>query len=163
VDNGYTSINGANLTYDGNRNLTADSFNTLIYDVENRLIQSQNSAWGTIQFLYDPVGHRKQKTVGTVTTQFVLLGDDEIADYAGAGVGTPLLLTVRGVGGFPVAAITPSTGGVLYHHHDALGSTVAVTQTGTSGPAEVYTYDEFGIADGGSSATYRFAGYRYDK
>ena len=163
VDNGYTNINGATLTYDGNRNPTYDGFNTLTYDVENRLIQAQNSAFGTIQFLYDPLGHRKQKTGGAVTTQFVLLGDDEIADYAGVGVGLPQLLTVRGVRGLPVAAITPSSGAVVYYHHDVLGSTVAVTQAGTSGPAEVYTYDEFGIVGSGSFATYRFAGYRYDK
>jgi RHS repeat-associated protein len=61
-----------------------------------------------------------------------------------------------------VAAITVSTGAVAYYHHDALGSTVAMTQAGTSGPAEVYTYDEFGNPAGGSFATYRYGGYRYD-
>ncbi|HUB77547.1 MAG TPA: RHS repeat-associated core domain-containing protein, partial [Bryobacteraceae bacterium] len=165
ADNGYTSVGGENLTYDGNHNVTFDGFNTLTYDVENRLIQAQNAMSGTSQYLYDSLGHRKQKQVGGangVTTQFVLVGNEEIADYSGTGVGTPQMLTVRGAGGLPVAAITPSTGAVAYYHHDALGSTVAMSQAGTTGPAEVYTYDDFGNSAGGSFATYRYAGYRYD-
>src|SRR5262249_2991371 len=35
VNNGYTTVGGVSLTYDGNRNLTFDGFNTLTYDVEN--------------------------------------------------------------------------------------------------------------------------------
>ncbi len=99
-------------------------------------------------------------------TQFVLAGGDEIADYNGEGVGVPWMLTVRGVGGLPVAAITPATSGqtesVAYYHHDVLGSTVAATQAGASGPAEVYVYSEFGEPAGGSFLPYQFAGYRYD-
>ena len=62
VNNGYTTAGGASLTYDGNQNLTFDGVNTLTYDVENRLIQAQNAA-GTSTYLYDPLGHRKQKQV----------------------------------------------------------------------------------------------------
>jgi YD repeat-containing protein len=108
------------LTYDGNHNLTYDGFNTLSYDVENRLIQAQNALSGASQYFYDPLGQRKQKLVGGVTTQFVLAGNDEIADYSGAGAGTPQVLTVRGVGGSPVASIAVSSGAVAYYHHDAL-------------------------------------------
>ncbi len=162
ADNGYTAVGSTNLTYDGNHNVTYDGVNTLTYDAENRLVQAQNTLSGTSQYLYDPLGHRKQKLVSGVTTQFVLVGDDEIADYSGTGTGTPQLLTVRGIGGLPVAVVTPSTGVAVYFHHDALGSTVAVTQAGTSGPAEVYTYNEFGAPAGGSFSAYLFAGYRYD-
>jgi RHS repeat-associated protein len=165
VDNGYTNANGVAFTYDGNHNLTFDGFNNLTYDVENRLIQAQSASVGISQYLYDPLGHRKEKLVNGVTTQFVLAGNDEIADYAGdagGGPGAPLLLTVRGVRASPVAAIVESSGGVVYYHQDVLGSTVATTQAGTSGPAGVYSYSEFGMAWGGNFATYRFAGYRYD-
>jgi len=41
-------------------------------------------------------------------------GDEEIADYWGAGAGTPVLLTVRGPAGLPAAAVTVSTGAVVY-------------------------------------------------
>ncbi len=60
---------------------------------------AQNAAWGTSTYLYDPLGQRKQKQVGEAITQFVLVGVQEIADYNGEGVGTPWMLTVRGVGG----------------------------------------------------------------
>jgi len=162
VDNGYSSLGATNLTYDGSHNLTYDGFNTLSYDVENRLVQAQNALSGTSQYLYDPFGRRKQKVVNGVTTQFVLVGIDEVADYSGPGAGTAQTLYVRGVGGSVVAAVTPSTGAAVYYHHDGLGSTVALTQAGTSGAAETYTYSEFGTPAGGNSAAYSYAGYRYD-
>jgi RHS repeat-associated protein len=162
VDNGYAAVNSVNLTYDGDHNLTYDGFNTLAYDVENRLIQAQNAISGTSQYLYDPLGRRKQKVVAGVSTQFVLAGDEEVADYSGTGAGTPQILTVRGVGGSPVASVTVSSGAVAFYHHEVLGSTVALTQAGTSGAAEAFTYSEFGAPSGGSGAAYLFAGYRYD-
>jgi RHS repeat-associated protein len=162
VDNSYTSVGATNLTYDGNHNLTYDGFNTLTYDVENRLIQAQNALSGTSQYLYDPLGRRKQKVVNGVATQFVLAGRDEVADYAGPGAGTAQTLYVRGLDATVAAAVTASTGGAVYYHRDGLGSTVALTQAGTSGAAETYTYGEFGTPSGGTSATYSFAGYRYD-
>jgi len=162
ADNAYTAVNATNLTYDGNHNLTYDGVNTLSYDVENRLIQAQNALSGTSQYSYDPLWHRMQKSVNGVTTQFVLAGDEEVADYSGAGAGTPQVLTVRGAGGSPVASIAVSSGAVAYYHRDVLGSTVALTQAGTSGAAETFAYGEFGAPAGGTGTSYLFAGYRYD-
>ena len=165
VNNGYTTAGGVNLTYDGNANLTYDGFNTLTYDVENRLISAQNGAAGQSLYSYDPVGHRSQKQSGGVTTQFVLAGDEEIADFTGSGVGIAQMLTVRGIGGLPVAAVQPATAGsaesIVYYHHDVLGSTVAGTAPGQAA-AEVFSYGEFGAPGAGSALTYRFVGYRYD-
>lgn len=162
ADDGYVTVGAATITYDGNHNVAYDGSNTMAYDVENRLIQAVNVAAGTNQYLYDPLGNRKQKTVNGVTTQFLVAGGDEIADYSGTGTGIPQVLTVRGIDGAVVAAITPSSGAAVYYHGDVLGSTVAVTQAGTSGAGDVYTYDEFGDPGAGTYATYRFAGYRYD-
>lgn len=154
-------------TYDGNQNLTFDGANTLTYDVENRLIQAQNGAWGTSQYLYDPLGNRKQKQVSGVVTEFVLAGAQEIADYDCTNdVCLPRTLTVRGVGGLPLAQIVPAGDAsqqenIAYYHHDALGSTVAATIPGVDGAAETYTYGEFGESAGGS-LPYQFAGYHYD-
>ena len=165
VNNGYTGAGAVNFTYDGNANLTYDGFNTLTYDVENRLISAQNGVVGQSLYSYDPLGHRSQKQSGGVTTQFVLAGNEEIADFTGTGVGTAQLLTVRGVGGLPVAAVQPATAGtaelIVYYHHDALGSTVAGTAPGQAA-AEVFSYGEFGAPGAGSALTYRYAGYRYD-
>jgi YD repeat-containing protein len=110
ADNGYVSLGNSisgseSFTYDGNQNMTFDGVNTLTYDVENRLVEAENAAWGTSTYLYDPLGHRKQKTVEGVTTLLVLAGGQEIADYNGTGVCPASMLTVRGVGGLPVAAI----------------------------------------------------------
>jgi YD repeat-containing protein len=175
ADNGYISMDNsasgsASFTYDGNQNMTFDGVNTLTYDVENRLTEAVNPAWGTSSYLYDPLGHRKQKQVTSpgwqVTTQFVLAGNEEIADYNGTGVGAAIMLTVRGVGGLPVAAVTPAVDGAtpsaVYYHHDVMGSTVAATVPGTSGAAMVFTYSEFGAPGAGSGLAYTYAGYRYD-
>jgi RHS repeat-associated protein len=174
VDNGYTSSTSSPAgeapiyTYDASHNLTFDGSNTLTYDVENRLVQALNAGWGMTDYLYDPLGHRKQKQVGGVISQFVLAGEDEIADYnCFQGTCTPWTLTVRGVGGLPVASITPAGGNqveyVAYYHHDVMGSTVAATTPGTTGAAEVYSYSEFGMPSGGGTLAYTFAGYRYDQ
>jgi RHS repeat-associated protein len=173
ADNAYTSSGDVTYNYDGNHNLTFDGTNTLTYDVENRLIGAQSLGVGTTTYSYDPLGHRSQKQTAdpitpslTVTTQFVLAGNDEIADYnCFSGTCTPWTLTVRGVGGLPVASIAPASGNqgeyVAYYHHDVLGSTTAATAAGTDGTAETYVYGEFGISAGGT-LPYRFAGYRYD-
>jgi len=173
-NNGYTSANAGSgnvsFTYDGNRNLTFDGSNTLTYDVENRLVQAQNLITSS-QYLYDPLGNRKQKQVqmggGTTTTQFLTPGGEEIADYnCYSATCTPWVLTVRGPGGLPVAAITPATGSqaetVVFYHHDVMGSTVASTTAGLNGAAEAYVYSDFGAPAGGSYLAYQFAGYRYD-
>jgi RHS repeat-associated protein len=139
-------------------------------DVENRLVEAQSLITAS-QYLYDPLGNRKQKQVqmggGDVVTQFLAPGGEEIADYnCYSGTCTPWVLTVRGPGGLPVAAITPATGSqaetVVYYHHDVMGSTVASTVPGLSGAAEAYVYSDFGAPAGGSYLAYQFAGYRYD-
>jgi RHS repeat-associated protein len=42
------------------------------------------------------------------------------------------------------------------------GSTVALTEPGGSGPAESYTYSDYGAPQSGSWLAYQYAGYRYD-
>ncbi len=172
-DNGLTSVSstagGASMTYDGNHNLTFDGYNTLTYDVENRMVEAENAAWGTSQYLYDPLGQRKQKTVGVgspmpVPTQFVLAGGEEIGDYYASS--QTWRLTVRGVGGLPLAAVVPAADGmseqIAYVHHDVQGSTVALTVPNGAGPAETYAYSDYGAPQSGSWSAYQYADYRYD-
>jgi hypothetical protein len=101
ADNGLTTAGGASMTYDGNLNLANDGVNTLTYDVENRMVQAESASWGTSNYLYDPLGERKQKVVGVntdmpVATDFVLAGGAEIADYYETSA--TWRLTVRGGG-----------------------------------------------------------------
>ena len=169
ADNGLTAVGGASMTYDGNENLTYDGYNTLSYDVENRLIAAQNAAWGASTYLYDPLGERKQKVVGVntftpVATDFVLAGGEEIADYYESSA--TWRLTVRGAGSLPLVAVVPAAGGgseeIVYVHHDMKGSTVALTVPGSSGPADTYTYSDYGQPQSGTWLAYQYAGYRYD-
>jgi hypothetical protein len=163
------SSGSANFTYDGNYNLTYDGYNSLTYDVENRLIAAENGVWGTSTYLYDPLGHRKQKVVGVdrsmpVATDFVLAGGEEIGDYYETSA--TWRLTVRGAGGLPLVTVVPAAGGgseeIVYVHHDRKGSTVALTEPGGSGPAETYTYSDYGAPQSGTWLAYQYAGYRYD-
>lgn len=166
ADNELTTAGSATMTYDSNHNLTYDGFNTLMYDVENRLIQAENATWcpsvNPCAYAYDPLGQRKEKVVnGTVATAFVLAGGDEIADYY-ASSGT-WRLTVRGAGGMPLAEIVPGASEQIYYvHHDVQGSTVAITEAGLTGPAESYTYSDYGQPQAGSWSAYQYDGYRYD-
>jgi RHS repeat-associated protein len=76
-----------------------------------------------------------------------------------------LFFTVPGAGGLPLAQVTnpgATNEAVSYYHHDGLGSTVALTQTGVSGAAASYAYDAFGQTATTSGVPYRFAGYRLD-
>jgi RHS repeat-associated protein len=163
-DNGLTTLGNASMTYDGNHNLTYDGYNTLSYDVENRLIEAENGAWGMSTYLYDPLGERKEKSVAGVATDFVLAGGEEIADYYEASA--TWRLTVRGAGGLPLVTVMPAAGGggeeIVYVHHDMKGSTVALTVPGGSGPAESYTYSDYGAPQSGTWLAYQYAGYRYD-
>jgi RHS repeat-associated protein len=157
------------MTYNSNQNLAYDGTNTLSYDVENRMVQAQNAVWGASTYLYDPLGQRKQKVVGVntftpVATDFVLAGGEEIADYYETSASWRL--TVRGAGGLPLVTVVPAAGGgseeIVYVHHDMKGSTVALTVPGGSGPAETYTYSDYGQPQSGSWLAYQYAGYRYD-
>jgi RHS repeat-associated protein len=173
TDNGLTtmtaSTGNATMTYDGNYNLTYDGYNTLSYDVENRMVQAENAGWGASTYLYDPLGQRRQKVVGVntaapVSTDFVLAGGEEIADYYETSA--TWRLTVRGAGGLPLVTVVPAAGGgseeIVYVHHDMKGSTVALTVPGGSGPADSYTYSDYGAPQSGTWLAYQYAGYRYD-
>jgi hypothetical protein len=58
-------------------------------------------------YLYDLLGHRKEKPVTSgawvTTTQFVLAGTGEIADYNGVG-GLPVMTVTRAVDGATLTA-----------------------------------------------------------
>jgi RHS repeat-associated protein len=102
--------------------------------------------------------------VAGVATDFVLAGGEEIADYYETSA--TWRLTVRGAGGLPLVTVVPTAGGgseeIVYVHHDMKGSTVALTEPGGSGPAETYTYSDYGQPQSGTWLAYQYAGYRYD-
>jgi RHS repeat-associated protein len=160
ADDTYPTVASATLTYDANRNVTFDGANTLTYDVENRLIQAV-SGGVTTTYLYDPLGHRKQKTVGTTVTQTIFDGDDEIADFPSAGA-SQATLTVRGIGGEPLASIPVANfNSRVFYVLDGTGSAIATLNRNAT-VADSFTYGPFGEPNKTSGVVYRFAGTRLD-
>ncbi len=84
-------MGGQSPTYDANGNLLtwypSDGEATYTYDSENRLTSAavKGSSTPTIFYDYDALGRRFSKTVDNVTTQYLLDGDEEIAEYDGSG------------------------------------------------------------------------------
>ncbi len=72
------------LTHDADGNLTGEGTWTFAYDAENRL-RTANRAGTAAMHLYDPLGRRQAKVVNRVTTSFLSDGDEEVAEYTGAG------------------------------------------------------------------------------
>ncbi len=160
--NQYASVGGAGLTYDADGNLTADGAWTYGYDGENRLLVAKTA--GTLAvYAYDPRGRRTTKGItipaaplwgtavwgaftwtaaGTTTTSFLHDGDNEIAEYDGAGA-----LIRRFVPGPAVdqpIAMVAAAGTRTYVHANRQGSVVATSNT-SGAPAEgPYAYDAYG-------------------
>ncbi len=87
--NQYTNITPAggaaqSITYDARGNLTFDGVLTLGYDPENHLMTASKTGM-TASYLYDPLGRRTTKTVGSTVTNFLHDGDTEIGEYDGTG------------------------------------------------------------------------------
>lgn len=134
--NGYTTVGGQALQYDGNGNLSSDGVHTYQYDYANRLVSVDNGATAT--YGYDPLGRRIRKVAGGVTTDYSYSGNQMIESTTG-GVTTSyvyspnvddVLMAIQGDNKY-------------YYHKDHLGSTMAVTNEGGN-VEERYRYEPFG-------------------
>ncbi|MEJ0025760.1 MAG: RHS repeat-associated core domain-containing protein [Rhizomicrobium sp.] len=160
--NQYASVGGAGLTYDADGNLTTDGAWTYGYDGENRLLVAKTA--GTLAvYAYDPRGRRTAKAItvpaaplwgtavwgaftwtaaATTTTSFLHDGDNEIAEYDGAGA-----LIRRFVPGPAVdqpIAMVAAAGTRTYVHANRQGSVVTMSDA-SGAPAEgPYAYDAYG-------------------
>jgi RHS repeat-associated protein len=153
------------FAYDGNGNMTSANIAgvvwALAYDPENRLITA-NSATGTAAaYAYDVLGRRTQKSGnGVVETYFVDDGNDEIAEYTGAGA-----VSVRYVPGpainEPIASIAAS-GTRHFFQIDHHGSVVAMAANNGNESEGPYTYDPFGNGAPTTGTPYKYVGMRLD-
>ena len=114
------------LTYDLNGNLTADGTWTYTYDTENHLLSVARSG-SSNSYVYDPLGRRLAKTVNGVTTRYLSLGSQEIAEYDGAN--TLLRRYVFGPGLDEPLATIDAAGSHSYHFTDVRGSIVALVNS----------------------------------
>lgn len=131
-----------NLSYDANGNLTsqADANGTTTYswDVRNRLIVISGPNL-TASFKYDPLGRRIEKTVNAQTTQYLYDIDDIVQEVEGGSVTTTYLRSLF----IDEAHGILTHDGIYYYIYDALGSTIALTDS-TRSIAVEYSYDPFG-------------------
>ena len=67
----YSAIGAITPTYDGNGNLTYDGTFTYGYDAESRLVSVMQGGVTVATYVYDALGRRKSKTVGSATTIYV--------------------------------------------------------------------------------------------
>jgi RHS repeat-associated protein len=147
--NQYTSVAGIGLTYDANGNLAAGPGFTLTYDAQNRLIQA-TAATGSVTFAYDGRNRCVKRTTLTLES-----GSSTWFVWGHAQSGQWGLLEERDSNGDLAARYVhgerideilrrEGTEGTVFYHHDALGSTIALTDA-TGALVEQYRYDVFGL------------------
>jgi RHS repeat-associated protein len=159
--NRVTSIGSNSYSYDNNGNLISktDSSGTWAYtwDYENRLKQVTRPDSTTINYKYDALGRRIQRSKSTGgSTNFVYDGEDVLKDINSDGS------TVNYLNGLGVDEKLRQTGssGTLYFSHDYLGSTRALTDT-SGNVVESISYDSFG--NGASTLSrYGYTGREWD-
>ena len=136
--NEYTAVGGVPESYDNNGNLATIVGYALGYDAQSRLTNTGSTSFTVA---YDPLNRPVRRTSNGNTTYLFYDGwalisefdgntNKEIASYVHGGA-TDELLTCT------------NSGGMCYYHHDALGSTIALTNNGGQ-LVEQYVYDVFG-------------------
>lgn len=158
--NQYTNINGANLAYDTRGNLVSANGWAYSYDTENHLYRATKGGT-TANYAFDVLGRRASKTINGVTTHYVSLGDQEIAEYNSAGVLQKRF--VYGPGLDEPLAVIDAAGNRQYALTDALGSVVAMVDD-SGALKEKYAYTGYGVSvsGGATQMPYLFAGRRFD-
>lgn len=166
------------LAYDRNGNLTQDRTRRFAYDAFNRLVRVQTATQETV-YSYDATGRRTRAETAPLTTGAIVAvsfahdglrcveerttggtRDGEVRTYVhGVGLDEILVSDVARVG-------TDSS--VYWHHEDASGSTIALTNS-AGDPVDESAYDEWGVPyfkDAAAHATsgnpVLFQGHRYD-
>ncbi len=110
-------------------------------------------------YAYDPQSRRKAKTVNGVTTNYLSVGHQEIAEYDGAG--TLLRRYVYGPGLDEPLATVDAAGNHSFHFTDALGSVVALANA--SGQlTEKHACSAYGLAPSTAGTVFQFTGRRID-
>ncbi len=140
--NQYTAITGIpTVAHDGLGNLTTYGASGFTYDSKSRLL-SANTGSHAMAVAYDCGNRPVSRTIDGVTTFFVYDGWSILEERNAAGA-----LVASYVHGPVIDEILTRTtsSGTTYYQHDALGSTVALTDA-SGAPVERYRYDVYGAA-----------------
>jgi RHS repeat-associated protein len=157
--NEQTSLNGTIITYDLNGSMTQDARGTYWWDARNRLTSILGGAitWGA--YTYDAVGRRTSAIENLSPLRTYLYDGWNLVQET---QGTTTLPILSGLSVDEVFARTESNGR-RYLLSDAMGSTVALTDSGGS-IAQTYSYAPYGTvtATGGSDNTIQYTGREND-
>jgi RHS repeat-associated protein len=158
TSDGLNRYTGASFTYDANSNLTSDSSNSFVYDVENRLVTRSGAVNATVH--YDPLGRMYQVVSGSTTRRYLYDGSDRVAEYNAAGVMQRRFVHGLGAGDDPIVSFIGSTvaeSARRYLFADERGSIIALTDsTGTTTSRN--QYDEFGNRGSSPSGDFQYTG-----
>ena len=143
---------------------TDGSGRTFTYDAEN-MLRTVAQTGGGATFRYHADGTRLEKSTSGSITRFVHWGDQEIADYNGAG--TLLRRYVRLPDGIDEAFLmidvqAPPADKEHWIHPDRMGSVVMVTDAAGTADA-TYSYDPYGNSSSSTAGVpFRYTGPRLD-
>ena len=133
-------------THDLNGNLTGradkrdNSTITYVYNPEQQLSEVITPEH-KVQYKYDPLGRRLEKSVDGNIVRFFSDGQDIIADLNAAG--NPINIYINGPGIDEPLVMTKPDGKSYYYHADALGSVIAIADDSNQ-IVETYSYKAYG-------------------
>ncbi len=162
--NKLTSSATATYNYDNNGNLISKTdvsgTTTFGYDEENRLEQITLPIGLTVNYKYDALGRRIQRTASTgANERYVYDSADVLLDLnADWSVATTYL---SGSGIDNHLRQTSATTGVSYYLSDHLGSTAGMTDA-SGNLVETGSYDSFGNSAGSGRTRYGYTGRERD-
>ena len=155
---GLNRYTGASFSYDANGNLTSDSANSFVYDVEKRLVTRSGGASATLR--YDPLGRLYEVVSGAGTRRFLYDGSDLVAEYNESGTLQRRYVHGLGAGDDPQVWFEGSTfydAARRYLFADERGSNIAVTDS-NGAVLNLNTYDEFGIPGSANVGAFQYTG-----
>jgi RHS repeat-associated protein len=168
-------IASATSTFDLNDRISGESFDKngnvitnasgqrLDYDSNDRLTNFNN---GAVIIVYDGDGNRVRKTVGGVTTLYLVdelnpTGFAQVLEELSATNSTPLRLYTYGMS---LVSQRASNGTTHYYGYDGVGSIRFLTDT-SANLSDTYVYDAYGVVITNTGTTtnfYRYAGEQFD-
>ena len=162
--NKLTSTATASYSYDNNGNLLTKTDSqrttTFTWNEENRLTQVSLPGGLGVNYKYDGLGRRIQRTTSAGSDErYVHDGRDVLLDLNADGSVAKTYLNGPGIDNH--LRQTSSTTGVSYYLTDHLGSTAGLTDTGGN-VVEQQSYDSFGNSTGSSLTRYGYTGRELD-